>query len=90
MGAHPVAGLHPHVTLHAVVLAEGDADHRHRHAEVAEHLRELMGRPGLQAFAVERDGEFVGRTALYVSGGAEHQGPPGGGPVAAIVRMPSS
>jgi len=32
----------------------------------------------------------VGRTALYVSGGAEHQGPPGGGPVAAIVRMPSS
>jgi cyanuric acid amidohydrolase len=28
----------------------------------------------------------VGQTALYVSGGAEHQGPPGGGPVAAIVR----
>ncbi|CAN5891768.1 ring-opening amidohydrolase [soil metagenome] len=26
----------------------------------------------------------VGHTALYVSGGAEHQGPPGGGPVAAI------
>lgn len=30
-----------------------------------------------------------GQTALYVSGGAEHQGPPGGGPVAAIVRMES-
>ena len=29
----------------------------------------------------------VGQTALYVSGGAEHQGPPGGGPVAAIVRV---
>ncbi len=29
----------------------------------------------------------VGRTALYVSGGAEHQGPPGGGPVAALVRV---
>ena len=28
----------------------------------------------------------AGHTALYVSGGAEHQGPPGGGPVAAIVR----
>lgn len=28
----------------------------------------------------------VGHTALYVSGGAEHQGPAGGGPVAAIVR----
>lgn len=29
----------------------------------------------------------TGQTALYVSGGAEHQGPPGGGPVAAIVRV---
>jgi len=29
----------------------------------------------------------VGHTALYVSGGAEHQGPPGGGPVAAILRI---
>jgi cyanuric acid amidohydrolase len=29
----------------------------------------------------------VGQTALYVSGGAEHQGPPGGGPVAAILRV---
>jgi len=25
-------------------------------------------------------------TDLYVSGGAEHQGPPGGGPVAIIVE----
>ncbi len=31
----------------------------------------------------------AGHTALYVSGGAEHQGPPGGGPVAAIVRVDS-
>lgn len=30
---------------------------------------------------------IVGQTALYVSGGAEHQGPAGGGPVAAIVRV---
>ena len=29
----------------------------------------------------------VGHTALYVSGGAEHQGPAGGGPVAALVRV---
>ena len=28
----------------------------------------------------------VGRTAIYVSGGAEHQGPPGGGPVAVVAR----
>lgn len=31
----------------------------------------------------------VGHTALYVSGGAEHQGPPGGGPVAAILAIAS-
>jgi cyanuric acid amidohydrolase len=31
----------------------------------------------------------VGHTALYVSGGAEHQGPAGGGPVAALVRVDS-
>jgi len=29
----------------------------------------------------------VGQTALYVSGGAEHQGPAGGGPVAVIARL---
>jgi cyanuric acid amidohydrolase len=28
----------------------------------------------------------IGSTAVYVSGGAEHQGPPGGGPVAIIGR----
>jgi cyanuric acid amidohydrolase len=30
---------------------------------------------------------IVGDPMVYVSGGAEHQGPPGGGPVAAIVRV---
>jgi cyanuric acid amidohydrolase len=29
---------------------------------------------------------LVGQTALYVSGGAEHQGPAGGGPVCVIYR----
>ncbi len=29
----------------------------------------------------------AGHTALYVSGGAEHQGPPGGGPVAALIHL---
>ena len=28
----------------------------------------------------------IGRTDLFVSGGAEHQGPDGGGPIAVIVR----
>ncbi|MGY8633474.1 ring-opening amidohydrolase [Bradyrhizobium sp. 14AA] len=31
---------------------------------------------------------LAGTSAVYVSGGAEHQGPPGGGPVAAIARLP--
>jgi cyanuric acid amidohydrolase len=30
----------------------------------------------------------IGDTLLYVSGGAEHQGPAGGGPVAIIGRAP--
>ena len=30
---------------------------------------------------------LIGDTMLYVSGGAEHQGPPGGGPVAIIARV---
>jgi cyanuric acid amidohydrolase len=41
------------------------------------HARALVG--GVIAAA-------AGRTDLFVSGGAEHQGPDGGGPVAAIVR----
>ena len=31
----------------------------------------------------------IGDTMLYVSGGAEHQGPAGGGPIAIISRVPS-
>jgi ABC-type methionine transport system permease subunit len=42
------------------------------------HARALVG--GVLAGA-------VGDTQLFVSGGAEHQGPDGGGPVAAIVRV---
>jgi cyanuric acid amidohydrolase len=30
---------------------------------------------------------LAGTGAVYVSGGAEHQGPPGGGPIAAIARL---
>ncbi|OAF07676.1 cyanuric acid amidohydrolase [Bradyrhizobium centrolobii] len=33
-------------------------------------------------------GGLAGTGAVYVSGGAEHQGPPGGGPVAVIARLP--
>lgn len=44
------------------------------------HARALVG--GVAAAA-------IGRTDLFVSGGAEHQGPDGGGPVAIIARMES-
>jgi len=43
------------------------------------HARALVG--GVAAAA-------TGRTDLFVSGGAEHQGPDGGGPVAVIARRP--
>jgi len=42
------------------------------------HARALVG--GVIAAA-------VGRTELFVSGGAEHQGPDGGGPVAVIAKV---
>jgi cyanuric acid amidohydrolase len=31
---------------------------------------------------------LTGETAIYVSGGAEHQGPPGGGPVTIVWELP--
>jgi cyanuric acid amidohydrolase len=43
------------------------------------HARALVG--GVVAAA-------IGRTDLFVSGGAEHQGPDGGGPIAVIARRP--
>lgn len=39
-----------------------------------------------RAFVAGALAGLVGRTEIYVSGGAEHQGPPGGGPVAVIVQ----
>jgi cyanuric acid amidohydrolase len=45
------------------------------------HARALVG--GVLAGA-------IGDTRLFVSGGAEHQGPDGGGPVAVIARLTPS
>jgi cyanuric acid amidohydrolase len=47
--------------------------------QASRHARALVG--GVLA-------ALVGRTDLYVSGGAEHQGPDGGGPIAIIARRP--
>ena len=47
--------------------------------QASRHARALVG--GVLAAA-------FGRTDLFVSGGAEHQGPDGGGPIAVIARRP--
>lgn len=65
---------HPDASLRGrrqIMLDDSDV-HWHRHAKAA------VG--GVTAAA-------VGDPAVFVSVGALHQGPPGGGPVAAIVRM---
>jgi cyanuric acid amidohydrolase len=48
--------------------------------QASRHARALVG--GVLAGA-------IGRTDLFVSGGAEHQGPDGGGPIGVIARRPS-
>ena len=45
--------------------------------QASRHARALVG--GVLA-------AVIGRTDLFVSGGAEHQGPDGGGPIAVIAR----
>ena len=47
--------------------------------QASRHARALVG--GVLAAG-------FGRTDLFVSGGAEHQGPDGGGPIAVIARRP--
>jgi cyanuric acid amidohydrolase len=47
--------------------------------QASRHARAMVG--GVLAAA-------IGRTDLFVSGGAEHQGPDGGGPIAVITRRP--
>ena len=39
-----------------------------------------------RAFVAGALASLIGHAEIYVSGGAEHQGPDGGGPVAVIVR----
>jgi cyanuric acid amidohydrolase len=48
--------------------------------QASRHARALVG--GVLA-------GVIGRTDLFVSGGAEHQGPGGGGPIAVMARRPS-
>jgi cyanuric acid amidohydrolase len=96
LGALADAGLHPDGQLDdaarqalLAVLAKADPSSTGRirgarhvmlddsDINATRHARALVG--GVLA-------GVVGRTDLFVSGGAEHQGPDGGGPVAVIVR----
>ncbi len=62
------------IASHAGWLMIDDSD-----INATRHARALVG--GVIAGA-------VGRTDVFVSGGAEHQGPDGGGPVAVIATRP--
>jgi cyanuric acid amidohydrolase len=85
MGGEPLAGREL-VNIFAKAEASPDGSVRgHRHTMLEDtdisatrHARAAVG--GLI-------GGLAGTAAVYVSGGAEHQGPPGGGPVAAIARL---
>ena len=43
-----------------------------------------------RAFVAGALAGLIGHTEIYVSGGAEHQGPDGGGPVAIIATRPTA
>jgi cyanuric acid amidohydrolase len=73
------------------VLAKAEASHDgqvrgYRHTMLDDS--DISSTRHARAFVAGALGALVGRTEIYVSGGAEHQGPDGGGPVALIVRRP--
>jgi cyanuric acid amidohydrolase len=70
------------------MLAKAEASHDgrlrgHRHAMLDDS--DIAGTRHARAFVCGALAGLVGHAEIYVSGGAEHQGPDGGGPVAVIV-----
>lgn len=70
------------------VLAKAEASHDgllrgHRHTMLDDS--DISSTRHARAFVCGALGGLVGHAEIYVSGGAEHQGPDGGGPVAVIV-----
>ena len=70
------------------VLAKAEASHDgtlrgHRHTMLDDS--DIASTRHARAFVAGALAELVGHAEIYVSGGAEHQGPDGGGPVALIV-----
>jgi len=73
------------------VLAKAEASHDgllrgHRHTMLDDS--DISSTRHARAFVAGALGGLIGHAEIYVSGGAEHQGPDGGGPVALIVTRP--
>jgi cyanuric acid amidohydrolase len=71
------------------VLAKAEASHDgrlrgHRHTMLDDS--DISSTRHARAFVAGALASVTGHAEIYVSGGAEHQGPDGGGPVAVIVR----
>jgi cyanuric acid amidohydrolase len=74
------------------VLAKAEASHDgllrgHRHTMLDDS--DISSTRHARAFVAGALGGLIGHAEIYVSGGAEHQGPDGGGPVALIVTRPT-
>jgi cyanuric acid amidohydrolase len=76
-----------------VMLAKAEASHDgllrgHRHCMLDDS--DIASTRHARAFVAGALAGLVGHAEIYVSGGAEHQGPDGGGPVAVIVDREAS
>ena len=75
------------------LLGKAEASHDgllrgHRHTMLDDS--DIAATRHARAFVCGALAGLVGHAEIYVSGGAEHQGPDGGGPVALIVDLTSS
>jgi cyanuric acid amidohydrolase len=71
------------------VLAKAEASHDgrlrgHRHTMLDDS--DISSTRHARAFVCGALASLIGHAEIYVSGGAEHQGPDGGGPVAVVVE----
>jgi cyanuric acid amidohydrolase len=75
------------------MLAKAEASHDgllrgHRHCMLDDS--DIAATRHARSFVCGALAGLVGHAEIYVSGGAEHQGPDGGGPVAVIVERDAS
>jgi cyanuric acid amidohydrolase len=89
-GAGPLAGAQRARLVVLLGKAEASHDGRvrgHRHTMLDDS--DIAATRHARAFVCGALARLVGHAEIYVSGGAEHQGPDGGGPVALIVDRAS-